>query len=105
MEWNFKTAHALQGVAPASNLDAPVLNRNAGAGPLFHHEIFNTPLHGLLGLGAVFGEALGEIALAVEQGDRHHGQSQIGGGANRIAPKNAKPAAGSRQEVSPANFP
>jgi len=64
-------------------------NRDAGSGGLLRQEVFHTPLDGFFGLRAVFGEALGEVSLAVKQGDGHHGQAQVRSGTNRIARKHA----------------
>ena len=52
---HFKTTHALHGVAPAAELDGAIFEGDVGPDGFFLQEIFNTPLHGLFRLRAIFG--------------------------------------------------
>src|SRR5256885_7336345 len=70
-----------------------------GVRGLLLQEVFHAPLDRFFGLRAIFGEALGEEAPAVKQGDGHHGQAQVGSGANGVARKNAESAAVARHGI------
>jgi len=101
---NFKTAHALL-IAPATQFNAAVFQRNAGSRRFFRQEIFRAPLDRLFGSASLFGETLREKSFAVKQRGRPPWASAGPRRRESCRPQNAQSAAVARHGVFRAQSP
>jgi hypothetical protein len=93
VDGHFKPAHALNVIAPAAKLDAPIFQGHGYARGFFLEKILDVPDHRLFRLGAVLREMLREVSPAVEERYGHHGKTKVRGGTDRVTGKNAESAA------------
>ncbi len=86
-------ADTADGVAPGPQRNRAILD--ADRDPVVQRLEIMRRLPGvrLFALVAVFVQALAEVALAVQQGDRHHGHAEVGGGAQGVACEHAEASA------------
>lgn len=77
-------------VAPCAQHDGAMLDLDFDAQRHLGEPLGDRPAHRLLGLVACRIEALPEIALVMDEGDRHERHAEIGGRTDGVAGKNAQ---------------
>jgi hypothetical protein len=90
---DYVAGHAPDLVAPRAHAHRPPLDLDHDGLGDRRERVLGAPRAGALALHAVRAELLGEVALAVGEGDGHDREAQVGRGAERVAGEHAEPAA------------